>query len=240
MKCASSASAIQPRPEQERHHLHPFNDHAHLFAPSTLPTYSPHSSQICVIVGATTGDTLMNLRYLLAPAALLAASLPAFASTVTYQAILRGTNEVPANASTASGVANLTLNGNLLTIDITFTGIQNPAAAAHIHCCAPIGTNAPVVLPFAGFPSATSGTYNQTVDLSTFAFSGGGSEAALLAGFANGQTYVNIHDAPNFSGGEIRGQVFPTAVPTPEPGTLLLTLSGLAGMGATIRRKLQR
>src|SRR2546430_11114286 len=47
---------------------------------------------------------------------------------------------------------------------------------------------------------------SQTIDLSTFTFSGGGSEAALIAGFNAGTAYTNIHNAV-FPGGEIRGQV---------------------------------
>lgn len=178
----------------------------------------------------------MKLSYLLAPVALLAIAPPSFATPISYTAILSGANENPANASTGSGVANFILNGNLLTVNLTFTGISAPAAAAHIHCCAPIGVNAPVVVPFAGFPNATSGTYSNTFDLSTFTFSGGGSEATLIAGLASGQAYANIHDA-NFAAGEIRGQILPSA--TPEPGSLLLTLTGLTGIGAALRRKLQ-
>jgi hypothetical protein len=67
------------------------------------------------------------------------------------------------------------------------------------------------------------------------AFIGGGTpataEAALLAGVAAGEAYLNIHStfAP---GGEIRGFL----VPTPEPGTLSFVVAGLAGM-FLIRRK---
>ena len=76
----------------------------------------------------------------------------------------------------------------------------------HIHCCVPAGTNAAVVLPFANFPSATSGTFSETVDLSTFAFGNGLTEAAFIAGLNSGMAYSNIHNA-TFGGGEIRGQI---------------------------------
>jgi hypothetical protein len=55
-------------------------------------------------------------------------------------------------------------------------------------------------------------------------------EAALIAGIQNGTTYLNIHTV-NFSGGEIRGQL----EPVPEPTTLVLFGSTMAGLGLTAR-----
>ena len=50
-------------------------------------------------------------------------------------------------------------------------------------------------------------------------------EAALFAGLAAGQAYLNIHTT-NFGGGEIRGFL----VATPEPGTWFLALAGLGAI----------
>ncbi|MEO8737718.1 MAG: CHRD domain-containing protein [Edaphobacter sp.] len=162
----------------------------------------------------------------------IAAQSPA--STMTYTATLIGANEVPPNGSTATGFATFTLNGDFLTVDLTFSGLTGgPAVAAHIHCCAAPGTNASVWVPYAGFPNMTSGTYTNTFDLATFAFSNGGTEAALIAGLNDGTAYTNIHDA-EFPGGEIRGQI--SAVP--EPGSLLLLSTGLIGGIITLRRKM--
>jgi hypothetical protein len=129
----------------------------------------------------------------------------------------------------------VTLNGNLLTVHETFSGlIGGPANAAHIHCCALPGVSAAVVVPFAAFPPATSGTFDQTFDLSTFAFGGGLNETTFLAGLTSGLAYVNIHNAV-FPGGEIRGQL----IPTPEPAGIVLLVTGAVGLANAARRRMR-
>jgi hypothetical protein len=158
-------------------------------------------------------------------------------------ATLLGSNEVPATGSPATGFASLTLDGNLLTVSVNFSGlVGGAAAAAHIHCCTAPGTNTGVSVGFPGFPASTSGTYTNTFDLTqtsvyTAAFltsQGGtaaGAEAGLLAGIAAGRSYVNIHNA-QFPGGEIRGFV------VPEPGGAALVGLGF-GLIAVIRKRAQ-
>lgn len=162
-------------------------------------------------------------------------SASAFADTLNFTAFMNGAGETPPNASPATGISSLSLTDDLLTIHIVYSGLigGNPSAA-HIHCCASIGTNAPVWVPFANFPTTTSGTYDMTIDLSTFVFSGGGTEAALIAGMNNGTAYTNIHNA-TFPGGEIRGQINPI----PEPSTLLLLGTGTAGLLSVLRRRIR-
>src|SRR5205807_2456689 len=139
----------------------------------------------------------------------VASIVPTNAATLTFSTTLLGSNEVPPTNvppfnSTATGTALVTLNGNDLGVTETFTGLASAATGSHIHCCVPPGINTGIALPFTGFPSATSGTYSNTFDLtltgtytSTFlAASGGtaaGAEAALIAGLESGQAYANIH-----------------------------------------------
>lgn len=157
------------------------------------------------------------------------------ADTLTFTATMKGSSETPPNASTATGSALVTLTGNMLTVAESFSGLTVPASAAHIHCCAAPGTAAPVVIPFAGFPASTSGSFSATFDLSTFVFSGGATEASFLTGLESGLAYVNIHDA-NFPGGEIRGQL--TEV-TPEPASLWLLGTGALAACGLMRRRIR-
>ena len=186
----------------------------------------------------------------------IATAFMAFAATtqaapVTFIATLSGVNEVPPNISTGSGYATVTIDtvAHTLNVSLTFSGLLNPTLAAHIHCCSGPGVNSAVAVLFPGFPTnVTSGTYSQDFDLTSassfnagFLGSAGGTaaqaEALLFAGLLAGNSYINIHTTPLFPGGEIRGQL---ATAVPEPMTLVLLGSGLAGLALHKRRKVRK
>jgi hypothetical protein len=119
---------------------------------------------------------------------------PAYAETVILKADLKGTNEVPPNASPASGKAEATLNTETrdLSWTVTYADLTGPALGAHFHGPSEAGKNAGIVLPFKTVQSPIQGTATITETQA----------ADLLAG----KWYANVHTAAN-PGGELRGQM---------------------------------
>lgn len=156
--------------------------------------------------------------------ACLCISTQAYASTL-FVANLNGAQDSVATPAVGFGTVLLNNAQDTITVDMSFTGlIGGPAAAAHIHCCALPGANAPVVFPFSGVPAATSGSIPEQM----FAIT-----AAQVASLEAGLMYMNIHDA-EFPGGEIRGQLLAA---TPEPSSIGLIGLGLVGLGIIAKRR---
>jgi hypothetical protein len=150
----------------------------------------------------------MRAALLLVSAAPLVLALPASAVVHPLQATLDGLQEVPPNASPATGFASLFLDdvANTLTISLTFGGLLGSQTAAHVHGPAAPGSNAGILV---GLPLGTF--VSQVLPITDTI------EGHVLAGL----TYINVH-TPVFPGGGIRGQVVqaPVSVETTPWGAI--------------------
>jgi hypothetical protein len=136
-------------------------------------------------------------KTIMAATVLLATGLAlgyATAATETFKGTLSGGAEVPPVTSKGSGTTTVNLDTatKQITYNVTYTGLTEPAAAAHIHCGAAAGANAGVSVPFANPASPITGSATLT--------------DAQMADLEAGKCYVNVHTATN-KGGEIRAQL---------------------------------
>lgn len=143
-----------------------------------------------------------------------------------YIANLSSAQEVPSNPTSGTGFGTVTLNSaeNQILVNLTWQGLTGQTIMGHIHGPALEGVNAPVLIPFwtptNPLPAAGS-------------FTGSFSVSSTVVGYLKaGQLYMNIH-TDLYPGGEIRGQLHAV----PEPATMLLLGTGLAGLGASIRKR---
>ena len=150
-----------------------------------------------------------------------------------YYASLSGPNESPVNNSPGIGKAVITISGNFMRVQATFSGLvpltttgqPSGTTASHIHAATPVALTgtagvATTTPTFAGFPlGVRSGTYDNNLDMTlassynpTYVTANGGNPtaafAALKAAISAGKSYLNIHTNA-FPGGEIRGFLVP-------------------------------
>jgi hypothetical protein len=168
-----------------------------------------------------------------------------------FYAVLKGSNEVPANPSSGTGYATVQINDAMdsIKIDAVFNGLGANDVAAHIHCCALPTANAGVAIDspnLPGFPTGVrSGTYAVTLNLldaltysPAFVTANGGTaagaQASFLTALRGGRTYFNIHTT-QFPGGEIRGNF----ARVPEPASWAMMIGGFGLVGAAMRRRVR-
>ena len=110
---------------------------------------------------------------------------------------LQPVQEVPVSGTSATGWARVVLNESAGTIAFTvvFNNLSSNQVASHIHCCAAIGANGPVIINF-GVVGGTSGMITGTAAITP----------AQVTSIRQHLAYVNVHSA-NFPNGEIRGQL---------------------------------
>jgi hypothetical protein len=152
-----------------------------------------------------------------------------------YYATLSGPNESPSNSSPGTGKAVVTIDGNLMRVQVTFSGLVTQTSAglpsgttaSHIHAPTPLPLSltstagvATTTPTFTGFPlGVRAGTYDHTFDMTqttsynpSYITANGGTAAsaftALKTAIAAGKSYLNIHSNA-FPGGEIRGFLVP-------------------------------
>ena len=152
-----------------------------------------------------------------------------------YYGSLSGAIEVPSNSSPGTGKTVVTIDGNFMRVQATFSGLvpltsaglPSGTTASHIHAPTPIPLSptstagvATTTPTFTGFPNGVqSGTYDRVFDMTlassynpAYITANGGTPAsafvALKAAIAAGRSYLNIHSTA-FPGGEIRGFLIP-------------------------------
>jgi len=134
----------------------------------------------------------------------------AFATTTNLVSTIDGAqaNAGAGTGSSGTGSATLTYDDvtNILTWNITWSGLTGTETVAHFHGPAAAGVNAGVQVNFAAISGLSSPSIGSTTITTTQA-------ADLL----NDLWYVNIHTDVE-TGGEIRGQILvDSTVPVEEP-----------------------
>jgi hypothetical protein len=177
------------------------NDDSYIEAPETLTV------QLSSPSGGPVLDTQSSITVTINDNDAVGALVPV---PRVFVARLSGSQEVPANASTATGTAVVLLDPSETSalVSLNFSGLSSPQLSvapggAHIHGPAAPGANAPILFPLS--PPQPNGPINNfTIALTP----------AQVDQLKNGLFYVNVHTT-NFPGGEIRGQILYNAIDDP-------------------------
>lgn len=117
--------------------------------------------------------------------------------TEFLNARLQGAQSTPPNGSLGTGWVNAVIDKatNMLYLTGSYAGLTNAANNAHIHLGAP-NVSGSVIVPLK-FTTNTTGVLDTAVVLTV----------ATRDNILSGNTYVNLHSAPPYAAGEIRGQL---------------------------------
>lgn len=114
-----------------------------------------------------------------------------------WSTTLSGYNEVPPNASPATGAFSATVGAGEIAYLLTWNNLTTPVIAAHIHE-APAGVNGSILIPLTVAVGTTTGSTSETISVDQTLIN---QISANPSGF-----YVNVH-SELYPGGEIRGQL---------------------------------
>jgi hypothetical protein len=148
-------------------------------------------------------------RFALVGVMLMAAGLSVSCSSdnsdEVFEAVLAGSNENPARASSGNGRSHVVIHGDTVSYSVEIDDISN-VTLSHIHV-GPATANGPVRVNFYNGPTIST---TDKMILASGSFGSGGVTGItydqLLAEIRNGNAYVNVHTT-QFPGGEIRGQL---------------------------------
>lgn len=123
----------------------------------------------------------------------LALGASAFAEEMNFSAELTGAQEVPPVETSATGMSEITYDteSKMLSWTTEHSGLSGDVTAAHFHGPAPVGENAPPVVP---------------IEIADLAEGSATLDDATATALTEGNLYLNLHTAAN-PNGEIRGQV---------------------------------
>lgn len=134
---------------------------------------------------------------LLLVTAVVGCTTASMSNTVGFVANLDGSAEVPPSAAAGTGTIEASFNKDtsVLTWKVTYSNLNGPVTAAHLHGPADAKSNAGVVVPFTGdLLSPIEGKATLT--------------PAQAADLLAGKWYVNLHTKAN-PAGAIRAQLVP-------------------------------
>lgn len=156
---------------------------------------------------------------LLAIIALLAGYVSPGYGQQVYTANMSGINEVPAGKSLGSGTIHAVLRSDTLKVYGSFSNLVGDYTASYVNMAA-VGENGSIVgtLTRASATDSKSGTYDSVSNKFILT-------AAEKTALMNGNLYINI-ESTDYSGGELRGQLFPDGNQAPTASHIINPADG--------------